>query len=154
MYPILLALHNLFRWFVLASLLISIYRAYTGTSRNRIFSPADNAWRHWTATLSHVQLLIGMILYNQSPVVKYAWLPSADFTDNMEAFFFAFAHSSCMLIAIVLLTIGSALAKRKATDQEKFKTMLIWFSLALLIIMLAIPWSFSPFAHRPYIRNF
>ena len=61
-------------------------------------------------------------------------------------------HSSLMLTAIVLITIGSAKAKRKPTDQEKFKTMLVWFSIALLIIFIAIPWPFSPFANRPYYR--
>jgi len=58
-----------------------------------------------------------------------------------------------MLTAIVIITIGSALAKRKKTDKEKFKTMLVWFSAALLIIFIAIPWPFSPLANRPYIRT-
>jgi hypothetical protein len=59
-----------------------------------------------------------------------------------------------MFVAIVLITIGSAKAKRKSNDTQKFKTMLIWFSIALLIIFIAIPWPFSPLANRPYIRTF
>jgi hypothetical protein len=30
--------------------------------------------------------------------------------------------------------------------------MLIWLSIALIIIFIAIPWPFSPFANRPYYR--
>jgi hypothetical protein len=57
-----------------------------------------------------------------------------------------------MFTAIIVITIGSAMAKRKATDRERFKTMLTWYAIALLIIFLAIPWPFSPFANRPYFR--
>jgi hypothetical protein len=57
-----------------------------------------------------------------------------------------------MFSAIIVITIGSAMAKRKATDRERFKTMLTWYAIALLIIFLAIPWPFSPFANRPYFR--
>jgi hypothetical protein len=57
-----------------------------------------------------------------------------------------------MIMAIIIITIGSALAKRKSSDKEKFKTMGLWFSIALIIIFIAIPWPFSPFANRPYFR--
>src|SRR3712207_6928027 len=56
--------------------------------------------------------------------------------------------------AIVLITIGSASAKRQSADQQKFKTMLIWFSVGLVVILVAIPWPFSPLAARPYLRLF
>jgi len=69
-----------------------------------------------------------------------------------EIRFFGIEHSSTMLIAILLITIGSALAKRKPTDREKFKIIAIWFSIALLLILAAIPWEFSPLVSRPYLR--
>jgi len=59
-----------------------------------------------------------------------------------------------MTIAIVLLTIGSSVAKRQQTDRTKFRAMTIWFVLALLVIFAAIPWPFSPLANRPYFRLF
>jgi hypothetical protein len=59
-----------------------------------------------------------------------------------------------MITSVVLVTIGSALAKRRPTDKEKYKTMLIWFSITISIIFIAIPWPFSPFANRPYFRSF
>ena len=59
-----------------------------------------------------------------------------------------------MLAALILITIGSALAKRRQTDRDKFMTLLIWFSVGLTLIFLAIPWPFSPFANRPYFRLF
>ncbi|GAA4339005.1 hypothetical protein GCM10023149_49420 [Mucilaginibacter gynuensis] len=59
-----------------------------------------------------------------------------------------------MTVAIILITIGSSAAKRKTTDIAKFKTMTVFFLLALLIIFMAIPWPFSPLANRPYLRSF
>ena len=72
----------------------------------------------------------------------------------MDLTFFGLIHILFMLTAIVIITIGSALAKRKPTDSEKFKTMLLWFSLALMLIFVAIPWPFSPLANRPYFRSY
>jgi len=63
-------------------------------------------------------------------------------------------HSVMMITAIVIITIGSAKAKRKLTDKEKFKTMAIWFTVGLVIILISIPWTFSSFASRPYFRPF
>lgn len=154
MYSTLLVLHSLTRWFVLAFLVYSIYRAYVGVANNKPFSKTDNAFRHWTATVAHIQLMIGIILYTQSPVVKYFWSETEIGFKNLDLTFFGIIHLVLMLTSIVVLTIGSALAKRKPTDKEKFKTMLIWFSLALIVIFIAIPWSFSPLSSRPNFRTF
>jgi hypothetical protein len=152
MYAKLIILHSYFRWLVLASLLLAIYRAYKGHVSKSTFSKTDNAARHWTATIAHIQLLIGMVLYFRSPVVKYFWGDFRESIGNLDSAFFGLIHMLLMLAAIVLITIGSAMAKRKESDREKFKTMLIWFSIALMIIFIAIPWPFSPLANRPYFR--
>lgn len=140
------------RWLVLASLLYAIYRAYKGYTSNAQFSKTDNATRHWAATISHIQLVIGIILYTQSPIIKYFWNNFNEAILNLDTAFFGLLHIILMLTAIILITIGSALSKRKITDKEKFKTMLVWFSISLIIILIAIPWPFSPLANRPYFR--
>jgi hypothetical protein len=140
------------RWLVLASLIFAIYRAISGCFSKSAFTKTDNAVRHWTATIAHIQLMIGMVLYFQSPIVKYFMANPNDAVKNFDSTFFGLIHSLSMLTAIVLITIGSAKSKRNQTDQEKFKTMLIWFSISLIIIFIAIPWPFSPLANRPYIR--
>jgi hypothetical protein len=108
--------------------------------------------RHWAATITHIQLITGVLLYFQSPVTRYFWANFRKGVKDFDIGFFGIIHGVCMLSAIVLVTIGSAKSKRQQTDRKKFKTMLIWFSVALLIIFMAIPWPFSPFANRPYFR--
>lgn len=154
MFQILISSHSIVRWLVLASLLWAIFRAYRGLTANLPFSKTDNAVRHWTATIAHIQLLIGILLFTQSPQVQFFWKNTASAIHYKDPLFFGLIHIVLMLVAVVVLTIGSALSKRKPTDQEKFKTMLTWFSIALLLIFLAIPWPFSPLAERPYFRSF
>jgi signal transduction histidine kinase len=110
MYSTLLFLHSLFRWLVLVFLVYSIYRAFKGYKRNKPFSKTDNAFRHWTATVAHIQLMIGIIIYTQSPVVKYFWANTKTALQNLDLTFYGLIHIVLMLAAIVGLTIGSALA--------------------------------------------
>ena len=152
MYQALIFYHSIVRWLVLASLLYAIHRAYKGYNSKSVFIKTDNAVRHWTATIAHVQLVIGIILYSQSPIIKYFWRNLSETVYNLDLAFFGLIHIALMLTAIVLITIGSALTKRKQTDNDKFKTMLVWFSISLFIIFIAIPWPFSPLSSRPYFR--
>ncbi|MBB1286678.1 hypothetical protein HRH25_20025 [Flavisolibacter sp. BT320] len=154
MYPTLLAAHSLVRWFVLASLLYALFRAYRGWLSKKQFSKSDNRVRHWTATIAHIQFLLGGWLYFISPLIHYFFDNYKAAMHQREVRFFGIEHSLMMLIAIVVITIGSAKAKRKQTDHEKFKTMAVWFTIGLLIILTSIPWGFSPLTSRPYFRGF
>jgi len=152
MYQTLTFLHSTLRWFVLISLIISLYKAYRGYSLKTTYTKTDNAIRHWTATIAHLQLMVGITLYFQSPIIKYFLKNFSTAKENFDLLFFGLLHSTLMLIAVIIITIGSALTKRKTVDNEKFKTMLVCYGLALLLIFIAIPWPFSPFANRPYFR--
>lgn len=150
MYLALLTLHSFFRWAVLAGLLFGLFRAYRGWVGRRPFAPLDNTVRHTAATLAHVQLSLGYALYFVSPLVRSFRLRGTP--PGSETWFFGLAHAAAMTAAVVVLTAGSALAKRRATDAAKFQTMALWFSAAALLIFLAIPWPFAPWASRPYFR--
>lgn len=152
MYQALIFLHSFFRWLVVISLLFAIYRAYRGYRSGKHFSNFDNIIRHGTATIAHVQLVIGIILYSESPFISYFWKNPGKALSDFNISFFAVVHLLLMLTAIILITIGSAMAKRKTTDKEKFRVMLAWFLAAFTIIFIAIPWPFSPLASRPWIR--
>ncbi|MBD1387465.1 hypothetical protein IDJ75_19425 [Mucilaginibacter rigui] len=146
--------HSIVRWAVLGTLLYSIYRSYTGYAQKLTFTKSDNSLRHWTATTAHIQLMLGIVLYTQSPNARFSLQATGDNGQLTQPFFFGVLHLLLMVSAIVIITIGSAMAKRKAIDSDKFKTMLVWFVVALLVILIAIPWPFSPLAQRPYLRSF
>ena len=152
MYQTLIFYHSLVRWLVLISLCISIYKAFRGYYKRLSFTKTDNAIRHWTATIAHIQLVLGILLYTQSPPIRYFWRNFDVAIHEPDAAFFGLVHGVLMLSAIIVITIGSSLAKRRTTDPDKFRTMLVYFTTALIIIFIAIPWPFSPFVHRPYLR--
>ena len=154
MYTILLALHSLVRWLVLSSLLFAIVRAYHGWLTKKPFSKFDNTVRHTTATITHVQLIIGVWLYCISPIVNYFLHNFKEAIHIREIRFFGMEHITVMLSAMIIITIGSALAKRKPTDTQKFRTIAIWFTIGLLLILSSVPWKFSPLISRPYFRAF
>ncbi len=154
MYDSLLSIHSLLRWLVVLSLLLSIAIALRGYFQNRAFSAIDNKIRHWTATIGHIQLIVGILLYLKSPIAQYLFVDFYEAIKNWQVLFFSVLHATLMMVAIVVLTLGSAFAKRKSTDRLKYKTMLIWYTIAFLIIFLSIPWPFSPLAERPLIRTF
>jgi hypothetical protein len=68
--------------------------------------------------------------------------------------FFALVHFGLMSAAIVILTVGAALAKRETDERRRFRILFNYFVLALFIILVAIPWPFSPLAQRPWFRSF
>ena len=152
MFSFILSLHSLFRWLMLVSLLLSIVVAARGIKIRGSFPRWHNQLRHGTATIAHIQLMLGIWLYTQSAQVKLF------FTMEGGAFwsqgFFAVIHILSMVAAIVLITLGSALAKRKARPVDKYRTMFRWFIAALVLIILAIPWPFSPLVQRPLFPVF
>lgn len=150
----LLFFHSVVRWAVLGTLIYSICRAYRGYTQKLTFTKGDDSLRHWTATTAHIQLMLGIVLYTQSPNAKFSMHATGTNGQITQPFFFGVLHLLLMISAIVIITIGSAMAKRKTSDSDKFKTMLMWFGLALLVIFIAIPWPFSPLAQRPYLRSF
>ncbi|HVW95666.1 MAG TPA: hypothetical protein VHA56_06840 [Mucilaginibacter sp.] len=154
MYSFLLSLHSLIRWFVLASLLLAFFRAWRGWRGKKAYSQFDDRVRMIAALTAHLQLVLGLWLYFISPVVGYFLHHFKEAVHERQIRFFGMEHITMMLTAIVLITIGSAKARRQTTDNEKFKTMAIWFTISLLIILTSIPWSFSPLTSRPLFRPF
>lgn len=154
MYITVLILHSIFRWFVLIALCYAIFRAYKGYTSRSAFSYLDNKVRHWTATLTHLQLTLGILLYIKSPIIQYYLSDFQNLIADWDLTFFGLYHFLLMLSAVVIISIGSARAKRQKTDREKFRTMLIMYTIGFFIILIAVPWPFSPLANRPLIRFF
>ncbi len=154
MFPTLLALHSLFRWLVLTSIVYSIFIGYRGWRKKRSFTKYDNWVRLITVSFAHIQLIIGGWLYFISPIVDYFLKNFSESMPQTQLRFFGMEHVTMMLIGISLVTVGSSIARRKKTDEEKFKAIAIWYSLALIVIFTSIPWEFSPFTSRPYFRAF
>lgn len=153
-YTALLIVHSLFRWFLLISLFYSIYQAFKGWSSKLQYTPRFDKIRNITVILAHVQLIVGLGLYFISPVIRQLFNNFGEAVKESAIRFYGMEHSLIMIIAIVLITIGSAKAKRLSEDAKKFKSIAIWFTIGLILILITIPWPFSPFDARPLFRIF
>lgn len=153
-YSVLLVVHSLFRWFLLISLIYTIYQAFKGWSSNLPYTPRIDKIRNITVILAHVQLLVGLVLYALSPAIRKLFNNFGEAVQDTALRFYGMEHSVMMIIAIVLITIGSAKAKRYSEDVNKFKSIAIWFTIGLILILVTIPWPFSPFDARPLFRIF
>lgn len=154
MYSYLLIFHSFTRWIVLFLLLFTLVRCIRGIIFKKNFEKWDNLGRILMIAFSHFQLVLGFFLYFKSPIVQAFFLDPASAFQVSDIRFFAVIHISIMIISVVFLTVGSAVSKRKKEDSEKFKSLFVWILISILLILIAIPWPFSPFAHRPYIREF
>ncbi len=143
MYTGLLHTHSLVRWIMLGLLIFTVFRAYNGWKSNRTYTPGDKKLALFTLIFSHVQLLIGFVLYMVSPMVQSALSDMGGAMKDRMLRFWAVEHISAMIIAILIITFGHALAKRAKTDSEKFKKVFIYFLAALVLILITIPWPFT-----------
>jgi len=150
---IVLVIHNLLRWAVLIFGLWTLLNAITGVFGKRKYTAGDNRSNLFFMISCDIQLLIGLILYFTN-----SWFDRLkDLGNNMKDpvnRFFTMEHMSLMIIAWILVHVGRASVKRAGTDAAKHKRMLIFFGIALLLILASIPWPFREAIARPYLRLF
>ncbi len=149
----LLILHSILRWLVLIFAFWTLFSAISGLASNRNYTRSDDKSNFFFMLSIDIQLLIGMILYFNG-----GWFERLkNLGDNMKdpaMRFFTLEHFLLMLIAWILVHAGRVSVKKASLPKSKFKKQLIYFGIALLIILLAIPWPFREAIIRPWIRWF
>lgn len=142
MYTGFLHLHDVLRWLLLLSLAVTLVKYLAGWFGNRSWKKTDNILGLIFTSLMDLQLLTGLVLYFfLSPVTKLAMSDFGAAMKDADLRFYAVEHFSLMLIAVVLVHIGRAKSKKAKTDQGKFKIASIFFLIAMVIMVAAIPWS-------------
>ena len=145
MYDLLLFAHSWLRWLVLLAVLMAVARAAGGVSTRRPWTPVDDRAGMWMTASLDLQMLIGIVLYGfLSPVTKSAFVDMAAAMRAAPIRFFVVEHPVGMIVAIALAHIGRGRARKAATSEAKHKTALIFFGLALLVLLLSIPWPVGP----------
>lgn len=136
----MLQLHSWWAYLVLAFLIIATLNAITGTTSKRDFKDKDLRISLFTLIVTHIQLLIGLGWYFMSPGYK---LLKENGIGNLDSYtrLLAVEHPLMMIIAIVLITMGWSKHKKKDNDTAKFKTIAIFYGLALVVVLSRIPWT-------------
>jgi len=140
-YSIILIAHSLVRWLIVLSALLAIIRAITGLSFKRGWTQIDNRVGLWFTTFLDIQLLLGILLYFfLSPLTQVALQNFSAAMADAELRFFAVEHAAIMVIAVIVAHVGRSLIRKASTDAAKHRRTLLWFGLAILLVLAAIPW--------------
>lgn len=138
LYSILLQIHSVWRWVVLILLVWAIVSAFSKWRSGAAYTENDRKRGFFTATSTHIQLLLGLILYLMSPNVVFG----AGTMKDPVLRFYTVEHILLMLIAVVLVSLGYSLVRKRKEDKAKFRTQFIFFLIGFIIILLSIPWPF------------
>ena len=151
MYPSVLLIHSWLRWAVLVAGLIAVFRGIGGWSGARRWTRIDDRAGYWFVLLLDVQMLLGLVLYFfLSPFTTQALSDFGAAMKNSGLRYWAVEHAFGMILALALAHIGRVRV-RKAAAARKHRLTAIFLGLALLAILLSIPWPGMP-AGRPLFR--
>lgn len=141
MYSGLLHAHSGLRWLVLISLILAIILAFYGWITKKEWKSADSKAGLFLMIFMDLQFLVGLILYVfVSPTTKLAFRDFGAAMKNADLRFYAVEHILMMIIALVLVHIGRSRTKKDIPSLKKHRTAAIFYTLSLLIILMAIPW--------------
>ena len=138
----LLHLHSVLRWVILLLLLAAVYKSYA--DRNKAFTSSHKKTGLFLMICADVMLLIGLYQWFTGPWgLKNIQDKGMSIVMKNSVFrFFAVEHLIGMVIAIILVHIGYSYSKKNIPDTIKHKRTILFFGLALLIILISIPWPF------------
>lgn len=154
MYSAFLGVHSYLRWLVVIAGLLVIARAIMGIAGRRDWSAGETTGVKVFTIALDVQFLIGLLLYVWlSPFIRDAWADMGATMRNAPLRFFAVEHVTGMLIGLALAHVGKSKIAKAADAAQKHKLAVIFVSLAMVVIMLSIPWPGMP-GGRPLLRGF
>ena len=141
MYIYLKTVHSYWAFFVLFILVAVIVNAFIGRYMGKEFSTKDLRISLFGLIFSHIQLLIGLILYFVSPWFDQWAAIGMSIMKDAQARLYLVEHPITNILAIVLITIGWSMHKRQSESSKKFLRIILFYSLGLLLLLSRIPWS-------------
>jgi cbb3-type cytochrome oxidase subunit 3 len=135
-YTFLQKFHSGWAYLALLLLLIAVVNSVIGLTSKKEFTPKDRKIALFGLIGTHVQLLVGLILYFVSPLGFNSLGQMSDKALRLTSL----EHPLTNIIAIALITMGWVKHKKATTSESKFKTFSIYYGLALLLILSRIPW--------------
>jgi len=141
MYKTILQLHSYLAYAVLAVLLVAVINAFIGLLGKKEFSlNKDFRISLFALVLSHLQLLVGLILYFLSPNGLSAIQENGMGGLTSAARLLSVEHPFVNILALILITIGWSKHKKTTSDSKKFRLIAILYGLGLVLYLSRIPY--------------
>ncbi|MCF1190555.1 hypothetical protein LRR18_03085 [Mangrovimonas sp. AS39] len=141
MYDIVQNLHSYWAYLVLTVLTVAVVNSIIKALGDREYKALDFRISLFTLIVSHIQLLIGLVLYFVSPRLSmFSELGMGGVMKNALLRLYLVEHPLVNIIAIVLITMGYSKHKKKLVSKSKFNTVAIFYLFALILLLSRIPW--------------
>ncbi|MEB2785990.1 hypothetical protein [Algoriphagus persicinus] len=140
MYTGIQHLHSGIAYLALLALVVVIIYMLIGSLSNREFTEKDRKIGLIAFILSHIQLLVGLILYFISPM-GLEMLKSGSAMSDPAARLIALEHPLINIIAIVVISVGYIRAKKLRTSRSKFRSIYMMYAIGLVLILSRLPWT-------------
>lgn len=142
MYETLFFMHSYWAYLTLLIIILAVFNALKGFFSNGEFKHKDFRISLFSLIVTHIQIILGLFLFIYSPQAMGAIKNNgmgAVMKDSLLRFS-SVEHPLIMIIAVILITIGYSKHKKRDTSKAKFKSIAIFYTLALLLILSRIPW--------------
>ncbi|MDX1470531.1 MAG: hypothetical protein R3213_03465 [Flavobacteriaceae bacterium] len=141
MYETVKFLHSYWAYLVLIILVVATINAIYKYAADKEFQAFDFRISLFTLIVSHIMLLIGIVLFFAA---DYLSLISengmGEVMKNPLLRNNIVEHPLTMIIAVILITVGYSKHKKKLVSRPKFKLLAIFYTLALILVLVKIPW--------------
>jgi len=145
MYNTVKIIHSYWAYFVLLVLIIASINAIMKSLRGKEYEAKDFRISLFTLIISHIQLLIGLLLYFVSPRLElFSELGMGAVMRDAVHRLYLVEHPLINIIAVALITIGYSKHKKKLTSKNKLKIIAIFYTIALVLFLSRIPWAVWP----------
>lgn len=134
-------LHSYWAYLTLVMIVIASLNALFKFFGNKEFHPMDFRISLFTLIVTHIQLLLGIILFFAADYISMiSEMGMKTVMGNPVLRSNIVEHPIMMIIAVVLITVGYSKHKKKLTSKPKFKMLAIFYTLALVCVLAKIPW--------------
>ncbi len=142
MYETIQFIHSYWAYLVLIVLIVASVNAIVGYTTNKEYAATNFRIALFTLIVSHLQLLIGLVLYFTTPYFKmWSEVGMGGVMKDSVLRLYNVEHPLIMILAVVLITMGYSKHKKKLTSKPKFKILAIFYTIALILVLSRIPWS-------------
>ena len=139
MYALIKIIHSYWAYLVLLILAVGIFNSFLGKILRRDFSTKDLRISLFGLIFSHIQLVIGLILYFVSPWFGKWTELGVGVMKNAETRLYLIEHPITNILAIVLITMGWSMHKRQSLSGKKFLRIGLFYTLGLVLLLSGIP---------------
>ena len=139
-YDIIKTVHSYWAFLVIIILTLIVINSIIAKFSGRAFNTKDLRLSLFGLIFSHIQLLIGFILYFTSPWFNQFYQIGMDLLKNAESRLYLIEHPLINIVAIIFITLGWSLHKRQLDSSKKFLRIGMFYGLGLIFLLSRIPW--------------